>query len=255
MEAIATFLPPDIGPAAAAMLVAASFFTSALTAGFGVGGGVAMLALLGLFLPVSALIPVHGAVQLGSNTGRAWHQRAFIRTDIMKPFAIGCLVGAVLGALLVVQLPDAPLKVVLGVFIIAISWARIPGFDRLGQAGLSLAAVLLAFLTMFFGATGPLMSPVMAQFIPNDRKALIATHAAAMVLQHGLKVIVFGLLGFAFLAWLPLVAAMIFTGYIGTILGSRLLERIPEESFRFWFKILLTVLAADMIRRGLADWA
>ena len=30
-----------------------------------------------------------------------------------------------------------------------------------------------------------------------------------------------------------------------------LLERLPEERFRFWFKILLTVLALDMLRRGL----
>ena len=29
-----------------------------------------MLALMGLFVPVAALIPVQGAVQLGSNTGR-----------------------------------------------------------------------------------------------------------------------------------------------------------------------------------------
>ena len=250
MDLLTGLLPPGITTGIAAFLVAASFFTSALTAGFGVGGGVAMLAMLGIFLPVAALIPVHGAVQFGSNTGRAWYQRAFIRSDILRPFAVGSLIGAFLGALLVVQLPDAPLKVVLGVFIILISWIRIPGLTGLGRAGLSLAAVLLSFVTMFFGATGPLMSPVLAQFIADDRKALIATHAAPMVLQHGLKVVAFALLGFAFADWLPLVAAMIATGYLGTITGSRLLERMPEEAFRFWFRILLTLLAADMIRRG-----
>jgi uncharacterized membrane protein YfcA len=72
------------------------------------------------------------------------------------------------------------------------------------------------------------------------------------VLQHGLKVVVFGLAGFAFASWLPLIAAMILSGYIGTVTGTRLLENLPEEKFRFWFKILLTLLAADMIQRGLA---
>ena len=76
MQTLASFLPEGIGVGAALLLVVASFFTSALTAAFGVGGGVAMLALMGLFVPVAALIPVHGTVQLGSNTGRAWHQRA-----------------------------------------------------------------------------------------------------------------------------------------------------------------------------------
>ena len=72
-----------------------------------------------------------------------------------------------------------------------------------------------------------------------------------MTVQHSLKIVVFGLAGFAFAEWIPLVAAMIASGYAGTIWGTQLLERLPEERFRFWFKILLTVLALDMLRRGL----
>ena len=209
-----------------------------------------MLALLGLFVPVAVLIPVHGAVQLGSNTGRAWHQRAFVRWDVAGPFIAGSVVGAVLGAFLVVQLPDALMKAILGVFIIAITWARIPGIQKLSRAGLAGASTVLAVLTMLLGATGPLVSPLMAQFIPDDRKGLVATHAAGMVVQHALKIVVFGLAGFAFGDWLPMVAAMIATGYLGTRYGSTLLDRMPEEAFRRWFKIGLTLLALDMLRRA-----
>ena len=97
MDAIASLLPAGMEPWVAAVLIVASFFTSALTAAFGVGGGIAMLALMGLFIPVASLIPVHGAVQLGSNTGRAWHQRAFVRLDVAKPFIVGSVVGAIFG--------------------------------------------------------------------------------------------------------------------------------------------------------------
>ena len=121
---VEALLPDGVSLAAASLLVVASFFTSALTASFGVGGGVAMLALLGLFVPVAVLIPVHGAVQLGSNSGRAWHQRAHIRMNVAAPFMAGSVVGAIAGAFIVVQLPDAWLKLVLGGFILAISWAR-----------------------------------------------------------------------------------------------------------------------------------
>jgi uncharacterized membrane protein YfcA len=120
LEALAGLLPEGLGVLPAVILVIASFFTSALTATFGVGGGIAMLGLMGLFLPVAALIPVHGAVQLGSNTGRAWHQRAHIRHDIAVPFLVGSLVGAIAGVFFVIQLPDALLKLVLGLFIIAV---------------------------------------------------------------------------------------------------------------------------------------
>lgn len=248
------FLPDGVSATSAGLLVAASFFTSALTASFGVGGGIAMLALLGIFVPVAVLIPVHGAVQLGSNTGRAWHQRAFVRMDVAAPFMAGSVVGAVLGAFVVVQLPDAALKIILGAFIIAITWAKIPGIERLNKAGLAVASVALAVISMMVGATGPLVSPILAQFIPDDRKALVATHAASMVVQHGLKIVVFGLAGFAFGDWLPMVAAMIATGYLGTRYGSLLLDRMPENTFRSWFKIGITVLALDLLRRGLMSY-
>jgi uncharacterized protein len=251
LEAVAGLLPEGFGPLPAAILIVASFFTSALTAAFGVGGGVAMLALMGLFLPVAALIPVHGAVQLGSNTGRAWHQRAHIRFDIAIPFVLGSLAGAIAGAFFVVQLPDAVLKLVLGLFIIAVTWASIPGFDRLGRAGIAIGSSVTALITMFVGATGPLLASFFSKILPDDRKALVATHAAGMTVQHLLKIVVFGAAGFAFAAWLPLVAAMIVSGYLGTVHGSRLLEKLPERLFRRWFRIGLTVLALDLLRQGI----
>jgi len=250
MDALTGLLPDGIGAGAALFLVVASFFTSALTASFGVGGGTVMLLLLGFFIPVAALIPVHGAVQFGSNTGRAWHQRVHVRRDIFTPFSIGSVAGAVAGAFLVVQLPDAALKLFLGAFIIVITWARIPGVERLGRAGLAAGSIVLALLNMFVGATGPLLTTFFAQFMAGDRKALVATHAAAMSVQHLLKVVVFGAAGFAFASWVPLVAAMIASGFLGTVYGSRLLDRLPEDRFRVWFRIGITLLALDMARRG-----
>jgi uncharacterized membrane protein YfcA len=252
LQALADLLPEGVGATASAFLIAASFFTSALTAAFGVGGGLAMLALMGLFLPVAALIPVHGAVQLGSNTGRAWHQRPHIRFDVALPFIGGSLVGAIAGAFLVVQLPDALLKLVLGIFIISVTWTEIPGLAGLGRAGLAAGSAAMALLTMFLGATGPLLAVFFAQVLPGDRKALVATHGAGMAIQHSLKVVVFWIAGFAFWQWLPLAAAMIASGFLGTVYGTRLLDRLPEERFRKWFKIGLTILAFDLVRRGIS---
>jgi uncharacterized membrane protein YfcA len=167
---------------------------------------------------------------------------------------MGSVVGAIAGVFLVVQLPDALLKLVLSVFIIVITWAKIPGIDRLGKAGLVVASTGLALLSMFVGATGPLMSVILAQILANDRKALVATHAAAMTVQHGLKILVFGLAGFAFWDWLPLIAVMIAFGFLGTVYGTRLLDRLPEESFRRWFKIGITVLALGLMWEGLESW-
>lgn len=249
MEAIATLLPEGIGPAVAGLLIVASFFTSALTAATGVGGGSLMLMLMGMFIPVAALIPVHGAVQLGSNTGRAWHQRANVRFDIFRPFLIGSLIGALIGAFFVVQLPDAILKMVLGGFILMITWTKIPGLSQISGAGLAIGSGLTALVSMFVGATGPLLGTFFGQIV-KDRKQLVATLASGMTVQHFLKIVVFGLAGFAFASWLPLVAAMIATGYLGTVYGTRLLDKIPEHLFQTGFRIIISLLALEMIRRG-----
>ena len=66
-----------------------------------------------------------------------------------------------------------------------------------------------------------------------------------------MKIVVFGLAGFAFWDWLPLIAAMIASGFLGTVYGTKLLDRLPEESFRRWFKIGVTVLALDLLRQGI----
>ena len=249
MEAIATLLPEGIGPAVAGLLIVASFFTSALTAATGVGGGSLMLMLMGMFIPVAALIPVHGAVQLGSNSGRAWYQRANVRFDIFRPFLIGSLIGALIGAFFVVQLPDAILKMVLGGFILMITWTKIPGLPQISGAGLAIGSGLTALVSMFVGATGPLLGTFFGQIV-KDRKQLVATLASGMTVQHFLKIVVFGLAGFAFASWLPLVAAMIATGYLGTVYGTRLLDKIPEHLFQTGFRIIISLLALEMIRRG-----
>ena len=70
MNELAYLFPPAMPLLDVGLLIAASLVTSFITAAFGIGGGVVLLAFLALVLPPVALIPVHGVVQLGSNGGR-----------------------------------------------------------------------------------------------------------------------------------------------------------------------------------------
>jgi uncharacterized protein len=243
-------LPETLSPALAALFIAASFFTSALTAAIGIGGGVALMALMGTALPVASLIPVHGLVQLGSNSGRALHQRAHVVLPVLLPFAAGALIGAAAGASVTLQLPDAPMKLALGAFVLIVTWLQVPPLTKLGKTGTAAAGLAVAFLSMLFGASGPLVAAFFEKSLPG-RLEMVATGGAAMIIVHGLKVAAFAFAGFAFRAWLPLIATMIVSGYFGTVLGTKLLHRIPEARFRTGFKIALSALALDLMRRGL----
>ena len=75
---VSFLLPPGLEIWPALGLVFLSFFTSAITAAFSLGGGMLLLSVMVIVLPASAIVPVHGLVQFGSNSGRTLLRRHHI---------------------------------------------------------------------------------------------------------------------------------------------------------------------------------
>lgn len=244
------WLPQGLPLWAAFLLVGLSFFTSALTATFGLGGGLLMLAVLAQTLPASVVVPVHGIIQLGSNAGRAFVMRRESAWGAMLPFAVGSAFGIGLGGALNVNLPSAVLQAAVGLFVL---WSAMGtpgvagGFGRLGLLG---GGFLGGFLGMFVGATGPFAGAIWRRH-GLERRAFVATHAASMVFQHGLKILAFGALGFAFAPWLPLLALVVASGFLGTLLGKRLLDRLDERLFQSSLKAILIALGLQLVLSAL----
>jgi uncharacterized protein len=254
LDALIAFLvPPDLSPLSAAALVVLSFVTSALTGALGIGGGVLMLSVMAQLMPPAVLLPVHGVVQVGSNFGRAVLMRRDIARKLVPFFVAGSLVGVAVGAQIVVSLPRSILLVMLGTFILWSIWTPRLRPARLPAPWFALVGVVSAFCTMFVGATGPLVAAFLVPD-PLTRHQVVATHAAFMTLQHGLKVGAFTALGFAFLPWIPMLALMIALGFLGTIVGRRLLDRNKDERFALGFKVVLTLLALKIVLDGLRAW-
>lgn len=241
--------PPDLAPLAITGLVALSFFTSAVTAAIGLGGGLMLLAVMASVLPPATLLPVHGIVQIGSNVGRAALMRGSIGSGIVLPFTVGAVIGAALGARVFVALPVGVLQAAIALFILYSVWAPRLRLSRMPRSGFLPVGVVTTFLTMFVGGTGPLVAAFVSSQ-PLDREGIVATHAACMSVQHSFKVVTFGFIGFHLLPWLPLAAAMIAAGFAGTVLGRRILLRLPEQTFRWLFRVVLTLLAARMLIGG-----
>lgn len=238
-------LPPDISPLFAVLLMAASFVTSAITAAFSIGGGAALLAVMATGLPVTTLIPVHGVVQLGSNFGRAVVQRAHIDWPLTLVFCAAGGVGAIGAGATIISVPDAPLTLVIAGFILVMAWGPKPRALGEGWAAFTAGAGLSGALTMYVGATGPMTAALLAARKLN-RLTQVATFASCMSGQHIIKTVVFGALGFAFGPWALLITAMIVTGFLGTLVGTRLLHALPERIFRAGFKLMLTALALQL---------
>ena len=243
------FFPGELGLDAAFILVATSATTSFLTAAAGIGGGVALLAVMAMLMPAHALIPVHGMVQIGSNAGRALVLIRRIETRVLLPFCAGSLIGAGFGGITAVQLPPAALKIGLAGFILWSAWA--PPAATPGRFTVALSGAFSSFLTMFFGATGPFVSATI-KTLGLGRLEHVATHAACMVAQHSVKVATFGLLGFAYGPYLGLIGAMIASGFIGTLLGKRVLLKMKDESFHRVLAVVLSLLALRLLYDGVS---
>ena len=233
----------------AALLIAASFATSFLTASVGIGGGATMIALMSYLVPPAALIPVHGAVQLGSNGGRTIVLRDYVDWTRIAAFSAGALFGAAIGAAIVVRLQSDIILIVLGAFIVVTTWVPLRRIAAMKTRGFAAIGAITTFLGMFLGATGPINAALLSNSFPVRQK-LVGSLAALTGVQHGFKVIGFAAVGFAFAPWLPLIALMIASGFGGTLAGSKLLHTMPEKGFRLAFKLALTLLAAGMIYRG-----
>ena len=108
---------------------------------------------------------------------------------------------------------------------------------------------------MFFGGTGPFVASY-GKAQGFERTGFVATHATLMTLQHLLKTIAFGLLGFAFSQWFGLIALLIAFGFAGTLVGRQALARIDERSFKLALNAILSMLALRLIYAGGMDlWA
>jgi len=230
-------------------LIVCAFFSSALTAVIGLGGGILLISVMPGLLPAAAVVPVHGVVQLASNASRALFGLRHVAWGPVGQYAAGAVVGAALGARWVVTVNETTLALLLGLFVLLVTW--VPGIKKVHLPG-SFASVgaLQTFISLFVGAAGPLISPLLLrQGLPRDR--LVVTHGAMMTVLHGLKLAAFTLLGFSLGPYLPLLCGMILAVILGSWAGTWLRRRLPEARFRKVFKILLTLLAFRLLLRAM----
>ena len=246
VSVVSGLLPAGLGWDVAGLLMALSFAASFITAAFGIGGGAVMLAALASFLPVTAIIPVHGLVQLGSNSGRSLMFWRHFPPGLLVPFTLGAVIGVLIGGNLVVALSPGALKMALGLFILWSVFFKPPAILR---RSVWLVGVVSSFLTMFVGGTGPFV----VSYIRTrnyERQAHVAAQAVLMTVQHGLKTLVFGFLGFAFTQWAGFVGLLIAAGLFGTWAGKVVLLRLDDRLFRQVLRVLLILLALRLIWQG-----
>lgn len=245
------WLPPDLVFSEAVLLIAVAGLASLMTAVLGIGGGLLMLAVMAQVVPVAALIPAHGIVQLGSNGNRAFMIRQHIDWPTVAVFVIGALIGAVAASFIVVQLPLVIIELTVGAFILFMVWGPKPAHHVMTRGKIALVGVFSTILTMFVGATGPLVAASIHRK-GYEKLQAVATFSSCMTVQNTLKIAVFSFVGFQFLEWLPLLGTMIVAGGVGTWIGLHVLHKMSGERFKTIFRLTITLLALRLLWQAIS---
>jgi len=243
---------PDIGPLLFFGLMLSSFATAFIGVFTGAAGGVVLLGLMAMVLPPLALIPVHTVVMLGTGVTRTMIMWRHVMRPAVLPFLVGSVIGAAAGARVFVALPTTSLQLILGGFILLVTW--MPNLGRFGavRGRFAVLGFFTTFLGVFVSATGSLLAPFMASATP-ERRVHVATMGALMTIVHLAKITAFGFIGFAIASYVPLMAAMIATGAVGNWIGEAALLRTSEQRFRLVLQIALTLLGLRLVWGAAAD--
>ena len=119
-------------------------------------------------------------------------------------------------------------------------------FPKIRTKHLVFVGIVSSFLTILVGGAGS-FSAAVVNSIKLEKLSHIATLALMMLIQHFMKIVVFGFLGFAFAPYISLIALMILSGFMGTLIGRVLVVRLNEDIFRRVLNLFLIFLAVKLI--------
>jgi len=228
------------------LLILIATISSAITAVTGIGGGMMLIAIMPGFLPAAAIVPVHAVVQLFSNSSRALFGWRFLRWEFVLAFIAGSILGGAIAASITrkINLEYTPLFI--AAYILFIVWGPAPNFKKPPRGEFVVIGAVQTGLSMLVGATGPMsQAALMARGLQRD--ALVVSGALMTTFTHLIKVVLFALLGFSFVEYWQLIAAMSAAVIVGALIGTRIRYQVPEALFRQILKWALTLLALRMI--------
>jgi hypothetical protein len=226
-----------------ALLTVAALAASTLAAVAGFGGAAILLpVLVALFGPRDA-IPILTIAQLVGNGSRVVINRDAVDRRIVGWFALGGIPAALIGGFLFAAAPLDALTRLIGAFLLAsVAWRHIrprPS-GALGPRTFTVIGAFFAFASALVGSIGPLMAPF---FLAAGlvKSAYIGTEAAATVVMHVAKLVAYGTAALLTAATVGIGLVMAPAMIVGSLIGKRIVDRLPERVFVAIIEVVLVV--------------
>lgn len=236
-------------------LGSAAIFIAAIVRGFaGFGFSLISITAISLLLPVAQIVPTIFLMEILASLNLIpgiWRE---VDWRSLRWVLLGYIAGLPVGTFFLTSLPDAPVRIALGLVVIAAAILMLRGFRlarRPGSAASTGIGGASGVLNGAFGVGGP---PVVLFYFSAPGAAAIGR---ATIIVYFLCS---DLLGAGYFATQGLVTRQSFIqlGFwlpallLGVRLGARSFRRTPEEVFRRWVLRILIALAALVVAQSLA---
>ena len=241
------------------ILILSAFLTSSISAVIGMGGGIILLGIMAVIIPEGyKVIALHGMVQLFSNTTRTYVFRKYVKTQLIKQFFNGALIGISFSVGIIItliyyfdvqsanEIKVEVLKPFIGLFIVWNLFLKGPKKAKIVKSFVPVGLVA-GLSSIFVGAVGPLIAPFFLVKSFN-KEHIIANKAAAQMITHLSKIPLFiYFFNMDYTAELKILIPLILAVYVGTSFGKKILYFIPELLFKKLFKITLFIISIRLI--------
>jgi len=230
---------------AATILVAGSFLAAFCGAAFSAGGAMIILAITTVVLPVSAVVPIHSTLLIGSTSTRCILFREYIDWQIAGPFLVGSAIGAMLGARIYIDLPDTVIATAISIVMIISIWLPGVTWRPKFRHPWVIVGFIHSFLSTLFAYGAALQAVILHTKL--ERRQIVGTMAGALFGMSAFKITGYTIVGFDYGPYFGVIAAGLAVSFVGTWLGRMVVDRISERFFRNAYRLLVTATAIRLL--------
>lgn len=230
------------------ILVITSICTAVISAVTGMGGGILLLSVMTFFMPSQTIIPIHGFVQLISNSTRALYLKDHVKWKFFLYYIIGLPIGALFATLLLKNLFSE--EYIYTLLLVILCYAifkpkKLPEL-KLREPYWLIVGFITGILAILIGAVGPFLA---AFFIRDDfeKEEIVSTKSMMQLSAHFIKIPAFLYLDFPYSDYTFLIVIMSVGVIIGTKYGVKLLKNVDPQLFKKLYKFVLFIAALRIL--------
>jgi len=216
---------------------------------FSAGGALIILAITSTVLPIQAIVPIHSTLLIGSTATRVLFFWEHIDWRIAGPFLVGSLFGALIGARVYIELPEALIATAISALMLVALWLpKVTWRPRIRHPWAIVGFIHTLISTLF--AYGALLHSVILH-TDLKRQQVVGTMAGGLTGMGIFKIAGYVFYGFDYSPYLVTIAAAVAVSFLGTAVGKKLGSRLSEDKFRLIYRVLITITALRLLYVGL----